>query len=113
MNKREKGTVYESAASTFLEGKGCEIIERNYRTRYGEIDIIFRDGEYLVFAEVKYRSSDRYGLPQEAVDARKQHKIRNMAGMYIYDKHIPEDRKIRFDVIAILGDKLTHFVNAF
>ena len=75
MNKREKGTEYEAVAAKYLEGCGYEIISLNYRCRVGEIDIIAKDEEYLVFVEVKYRKNERMGSPFDAVDFRKQQKI--------------------------------------
>ena len=67
MNKREVGAAYEEAAAVFLEKNGVRILERNFRCRQGEIDLIGRDGEYLVFFEVKYRKNADAGLPAEAV----------------------------------------------
>ena len=69
-NKRQTGAKYEQAAGFYLEQQGYEIIEYNYRCRFGEIDIIAKDGSYLVFCEVKYRSCKGKGSPLEAVDAR-------------------------------------------
>ena len=75
MNRREIGTAYEEAAAVFLEGKGVRILEKNFRCREGEIDLIGRDGEYLVFFEVKYRKNADAGFPAEAVGIAKQKKI--------------------------------------
>ena len=66
MNKREVGAAYEEAAAVFLEKNGVRILERNFRCRQGEIDLIGRDGEYLVFFEVKYRKNADAGFPAEA-----------------------------------------------
>ena len=71
MNKRQTGSRYEETAAAFLTSKGYRVLERNFRCRQGEIDLICRHGRYLVFAEVKYRSGLTMGSPAEAVDARK------------------------------------------
>ena len=76
MNKRQTGSRYEETAAAFLTSKGYRVLERNFRCRQGEIDLICRHGKYLVFAEVKYRSGLSMGSPAEAVDARKQERIR-------------------------------------
>ena len=68
MNKRETGSCYEELAAVCLQKKGYRIIERNYRCRQGEVDLVCRHGRYLVFVEVKYRSTGRMGGPLEAVD---------------------------------------------
>ena len=77
MNKRRTGSFYEDMAAAFLIKNGLRILARNYRNRTGEIDLIAQDGEYLVFAEVKYRSSLHEGYAVAAVDVRKQKRILN------------------------------------
>ena len=67
-NRRQIGTEEEALAAEFLEGRGYRIVERNFRCRLGEIDLIARDGSVLVFIEVKYRKTGAYGDPAEAVD---------------------------------------------
>ncbi len=97
----------ELVASRWLERHGCRILERQFRTAYGEVDLIYQHGEDLVFGEVKYRASTAYGLPGEAVDARKQQRIRRSALWYC--KQLGDlDRPIRFDVIELLkqGEQL-------
>ena len=76
MNKREIGSRYEEAAAVFLQKQGFRILEKNFRCRQGEIDLVCREGKELVFTEVKYRSDVSCGSPFEAVDFRKQEKIR-------------------------------------
>lgn len=112
-NKRQVGSCYEQMAADYLTGQGVQILERNYRCRGGEIDLIVRDGCYLVFVEVKYRSSSAKGDPAEAVDGYKQHRIRNVARYYLYDHRYGEDTPCRFDVISILGDEIRWIKNAF
>lgn len=111
-NKRATGSRYEQLAGKYLEEHGYEIIQYNYRCRSGEIDIIAKDGEYLVFCEVKYRKSISKGYPAEAVDVRKQQVIAKCAMYYMMVNHLA-DVPCRFDVIAILGDETTLIKNAF
>ena len=111
-NRRKTGTDYERAAGFYLEQEGWKILEYNYRSRNGEIDIVARDGEYLVFCEVKYRSDGKKGSPLEAVDARKQQRIRR-AALYYLTEHGKSDVPCRFDVIGIEGTKVTHIRDAF
>lgn len=111
-NKRKTGARYERRAGEYLTGKGYEILEYNYRCRMGEIDIVARDGEYLVFCEVKYRSDDVSGHPAEAVDLKKQQVISRCALFYLAS-HGLSDMACRFDVVSFEGDNMTLFVNAF
>ena len=79
MNKRKIGSRYEEAAAAFLQKQGFRILGKNFRCRQGEIDLVCREGKELVFTEVKYRSDASCGSPFEAVDFRKQEKIRRTA----------------------------------
>ena len=111
-NKRELGSAYERLAGTYLENQGYEILEYNVYSRSGEIDIVARDGAYIVFVEVKYRSDDKYGEPLEAVSFSKQRTISKCALSYL-KKHRLWDVPVRFDVIGILGNEITLIKNAF
>ena len=113
INKRTVGSKYEQAAGEFLIKKGYRIIAYNYRCKLGEIDIIALDGDELVFVEVKYRASSRYGSPMEAVNYRKQNKIYMVANYYLMEQHISKYTKVRFDVVGILGKEITLIKNAF
>ena len=113
MNKRAVGTTYEKLAGNYLTGEGYEILEYNFRCRMGEIDIVAKDGEYLVFVEVKYRSSGRTGSPLEAVDTRKQRIISKVASYYCLTHGCGEGQPCRFDVVAIKGEEYTLIKNAF
>lgn len=113
MNKRETGSRYEDAAVAYVEALGYHILERNYRDRYGEIDIIARDGSYVVFLEVKYRRDEGLGYPEEAVDKRKQQRIRHTASFYLYRSGLGEETPCRFDVVSIMGNKIKVIKNAF
>jgi len=113
-NNRNTGRTYEELAVEFLESKGYFIIEKNFQIRQAEIDIIARDKEYIVFVEVKYRSTAGSGHPLEAVSISKQKKICKAALFYMnLNKISPDNTSIRFDVIGILGDEITHIENAF
>ncbi|MDD3218605.1 MAG: YraN family protein [Lachnospiraceae bacterium] len=113
MNKRAIGTNQEIKAAEYLKNQGYEILERNFRCRIGEIDIIARDGRYLVFVEVKYRKSTRYGGAVYAVDYKKQAKISKVADYYMLKNQIPENSACRFDVVAIDDEKIELLKNAF
>lgn len=112
MNKRNTGKQYESLAAEYLQRQGMVILERNYRNRTGEIDLIGRDGEFLVFVEVKYRRDLRTGDPAEAVTARKQQRIRRTAQYYLYS-HRCGNVPCRFDVVSILGEEIRWIPDAF
>ena len=111
LNKRV-GNVGEAMAVNFLKDKGYKIVELNYANKIGEIDIIASDKGTLVFVEVKSRSSDKFGLGREAVDLHKQNKLRLVAQGYLKYKKL-FDVSCRFDVIEIMGEKITHIENAF
>ncbi|MBI5739541.1 MAG: YraN family protein [Nitrospirae bacterium] len=93
------GQKGEGIALSFLKTRGYAIIERNYKTPLGEIDIIARDNETLVFVEVKTRESIEFGLPFESVDRRKRRKIAGVALSYL--KRFDELPMCRFDVLSI------------
>lgn len=112
MNKREKGTEYEALAAKYLKECGYEIICQNYRCRVGEIDIVAKDGDYLVFLEVKYRKDDRMGSPFDAVDFRKQQKIIKVSQWYLVEQGIC-DVPIRYDVVGILDRDIKLIKDAF
>jgi len=118
MKAKEIGNFGETVACRFLEKKNIQIIKRNFHCRSGEIDIIAKDGECLVFCEVKTRLSAEYGNPAEFVDFRKQEKIIQTAMYYI----MRDDIEMRFDVIEVYyrmaGDcpvvtSVNHIENAF
>ncbi len=113
-NKRELGSEKERMAGAYLEQKGHQILEYNYRTRMAEADVISLDGDTYVFTEVKYRRDGSQGHPLEAVTKGKQRKVR-MAALYYLEDHelVPDMTNIRFDVIAVLGEEVTHVENAF
>ena len=113
MNTRTVGTKYEQCAAKFLESKGYEILEKNFRCRFGEIDLIAKDKEYLVFVEVKYRSTMQKGMPQEAVNMKKQRVISKVAMYYCMKHNCFDVIPSRFDVVAVLDESIELFQNAF
>ncbi|MCK5913731.1 MAG: YraN family protein [Desulfuromusa sp.] len=111
------GAWGEDQATDYLRQQGMKIIERNFRTPVGEIDIIARDKNDLVFAEVKTRRSYLFGTPQEAVGQRKQRQIIRTAQWYLKNNK-NEKLQPRFDVVAILCQsdgtaQITHLPDAF
>ena len=109
------GKEGERLAALYLKKQGLVVIERNYRTRSGEIDLVARDKKELVFVEVKTRSGTDFGTALEAVDTRKCRQIIRVAQEYLL-RQDGFDQPIRFDVIGILlGDKpqFEHIKNAF
>lgn len=112
-NKRTTGSHYEQQVAAFLEKQGFEILEMNFRCKSGEIDIIARDGSYLVFVEVKYRRSRTAGNALEAIDARKALQVRRIAQVYLYQKRYPETTPCRFDAAGVNGTTITYIKNAF
>ena len=113
MNKRKTGTAWELRAQVYLSEKGVRIVERNFRNRHGDIDIIgFQEG-YLVFFEVKYRKNNCKGTPEEAVGFSKQRQICQVASYYRYVHKVSLDMPIRYDVVAIEGDRVRWYKNAF
>nr|WP_027872189.1 YraN family protein [[Eubacterium] cellulosolvens] len=115
MNKRKVGTDYEEQAAAFLQAQGMRLLERNYRCRIGEIDLIAfdPDEEAVVFVEVKYRAGAGAGRPEEAVTETKQRTICRVADHYRMRKRLGEAYAFRFDVIAIEGKTLRYYRNAF
>jgi putative endonuclease len=117
MNARQAlGRLGEDAAARLYERAGFAIVERNYRCRSGEIDVIARRGGMVVFCEVKTRSTDRFGLPAEAVNHTKQVRLRRLAAEWIGERR-PGRIEIRFDVVSVIvgrhGTEVTHLPNAF
>ena len=87
------GKKGEAIACAYLKKKGYKIVEQNYKNKIGEIDIICKDGEELVFVEVKTRSTYRFGLPREAVNEWKQNKIHNVAMVYLMKNKLVDRKK--------------------
>jgi putative endonuclease len=96
------GVSGERAARNYLRLHGFLILERNFKSKYGEIDIIAREKDTIAFIEVKTRRSDELGYPEEAVNYYKQKKIIQCARHYIHKKHIDE-MNIRFDIVSVMS----------
>ncbi|MBX7156706.1 MAG: YraN family protein [Candidatus Kapaibacterium sp.] len=116
-SNRTKGSRAEQEAVAFLISKGYSIVKKNFTFgKNGEIDIIAKDSDTLVFVEVKARTSDEYGTPEDAITPRKRQQIRKVAQGYLYVNNI-EDVQCRFDVIAIQYENgqsiIRHWENAF
>ena len=108
----------EDIAADYLTKKGLNVISRNFHTRYGEIDIIANDSQYIIFAEVKTRNEFAVATPSEWVDKRKQKKLMMTAAIYLQNN--PTDLQPRFDVVEVVLAKgsqelvsINHIENAF
>ena len=124
MSKKKSGTTKatgklgEQIAADFLSRKGYTIITRNFQTRSGEIDIIARDGDTLVFIEVKTRKNEKFGKPIEQIDEKKANRIRITAEEYIVKQNC-KNMDCRLDAISVNMDGETHdfhvehFINSF
>ncbi len=110
--KKLLGRAGEVKAIEFLKKKGFKILEKNYKTHIGEIDVIALDNTTIVFIEVKTRSDDFFGAPSEAVNQKKQEKYYKVALEYL-QKTKNVDSPCRFDVIEIENGKINHIDNAF
>ena len=91
----------EGHALRLLRAKGYRILGRNVRARFGEIDVVAQQGKTLCFIEIKARTGLEFGLPEEAVDGRKQQRLRRLALWYLQSRRIP-DVPVRFDVVSVL-----------
>ncbi|MEJ2515153.1 MAG: YraN family protein [Gammaproteobacteria bacterium] len=96
-----RGRQAEDAALAFLTAAGLRLVSRNYRCRVGEIDLVMEDGGHLVFVEVRARSRERWGTPEETVTFRKQARLAAAARHFILAHPTRADRPMRFDVVAI------------
>jgi putative endonuclease len=106
------GSDKERLACAFLEGRGLRLLSRNYRCRQGEIDLVMREADTLVFVEVRFRRSDRFGTAAETVDVHKQRRLAAAASHYL-QRH-PTRLPCRFDVLAVSGgDRVDWIKDAF
>ncbi len=120
MKKTELGAWGETQAAKKLERAGFRIVERNFRTRFGEIDLIARKNDILAFVEVKLRKNKEYGSAREFVTASKQRKIRMAAESYLSCRSWAQELQPRFDVVEVYAPlgmggtaDITHLENAF
>ncbi len=110
---RRKGAFWEQKAAEYLQEKGYQIVGKNFHSYYGEIDLIARQGKYLVFVEVKYRREGAAVHPLESIGWAKQRRICKTAAYYCLRHNYPEGTPCRFDIIGILGDAFFHIEDAF
>ena len=108
----QRGSDTENLACNYLQVNGLQFVQKNYRIRTGEIDLIMRDGNVLIFVEVRYRKSQRYGGALHSIDPRKQARIIRTAQHYL--QYRAPDAQVRFDVVAVEGDNGIQWIkNAF
>ncbi len=111
-HKKLLGNAGEKLVEQYLKKQGCKILRRNYRTPFGEADLIVADGDEVAFVEVKTRLSDEYGAPREAVRADKQRRYKQIAACYW--KQNGEEPNARFDVAEVYSDgTIEYFKHAF
>ena len=110
--KIEVGATGEDRAADYLVRQGYKIVERNYRSKLGELDVIARDGRVLVFVEVRSRRSAEFGSALDAVNVHKRRKVTRVAMNYIAYRR-PRFDEARFDVVAITGPELVHIKDAW
>ncbi|MCH7760949.1 YraN family protein [candidate division TA06 bacterium] len=107
------GKEGEEKAAHYLGKKGYQILEKNYRWGRGEIDIICKERNRIIFVEVKTRKNLNFGDPVEAVDRRKQRQIVKIAERYLVEKRLYDKIDCRFDVITLIENKIEHIEDAF
>jgi len=100
-NTRQRGGHWEQVAEAFLNGRGIKTLKRNYQVRSGEIDLVMRDGDTLVFTEVRYRGNDGHGSGAESVTRAKQRRVISAAQRFLQSHPTEQFRPCRFDVISV------------
>lgn len=110
-DKIKLGKNGEKRARKYLKRSGWKIVEKNFKSPFGEVDIIAKKGDILAFIEVKTRLTDTFGAPSEAVTPARQRRYIQAAKFYFAGREI--DCTVRFDIIEIFQDKLNHLENAF
>jgi putative endonuclease len=104
-SSKKLGKLGENTACRILRERGVEILHENFRTREGEVDLIAREGETIIFVEVKVRRTLKSGRPEESIDERKQAQIRKIAEIFLSQKGFME-KEVRFDVVALEFDNI-------
>jgi putative endonuclease len=107
-----KGKYGEKVALEYLLKKGYELVEQNYSIDIGEIDLIMRDKDRLVFVEVKYKYNDKLGIPEEMIGKSKLAQVKRVAEIYVF-LNKPKEEKFRIDAVCILGDQIKHYQNLY
>ncbi|AHE68435.1 hypothetical protein Loa_02907 [Legionella oakridgensis ATCC 33761 = DSM 21215] len=115
MMSQKIGFAAEEQAKQYLITQGLQLVISNYRSRCGEIDLIMRDGDYLVFIEVRSRAYDVFGGAVGSVTYHKQQKIIKTANWYLLKNHLQDKQAVRFDIVGLEGKstKITWVKNAF
>lgn len=113
MNKRMLGSAYEDAATAYLKKNGFRIIERNYRCKIGEIDIIAMKDSVLRFVEVKYRKDETFGNAVYSVNSQKLSRLYRIAEFYLKENTIFINFQVSFDVLAITGKVINYIENCY
>ena len=103
MTTRQTGRVAEEKALAYLQGKGLKLVTRNYNCRLGEIDLIMRDKDYLVFIEVRSRTNTNYGGGLASITYTKKQKIIRATTYYLMNNRVYDQFPLRFDVISLDG----------
>lgn len=101
--RRALGAAGEDAVAGWYRGRGYEVVDRNWRCRDGELDLVLRSGATVVFCEVKTRTTTAFGAPVEAVTATKRRRLRRLAGRWLAEAAGPAPAEIRFDVASVLA----------
>jgi putative endonuclease len=110
--KRAVGNTGEDIAAAWYEAHGYQIVDRNWRCRDGELDLVLRNGRQVVFCEVKHRRGIGFGTPAEAITREKKQRIRHLAARWLQDAK-PRPAEIRFDVAAVLNGEIEVLEGAF
>ena len=113
-NHKIIGNIGEEIAQNYLQRQGCKIIQRNYYSRFGEIDIIAEKDNILLFVEVKYRKNERFALATESITSQKKHNMRLTIETYL--QKYPTNQPLRIDLITIIGQspyQITWLENIF
>jgi len=117
-HRKQLGQLGEQAATRYLITQGYQLLDRNWRCRLGEIDLVAAREDQIIFVEVRTRASVRFGSGAESVDRHKQQKLRQLALAYLREKRMSQEAKLRFDVVSIqvLEDgryEIDHIKHAF
>lgn len=109
----ELGRFGEDLAAEWYRRRGYRVVDRNWRTSSGEIDLVVRRGRLVVIAEVKTRRTDAFGVPALAVGVVKQQRLRRLAATWLAERRIRRRVDVRFDVVAVTGDAVEVYEGAF
>ena len=111
--RRELGAAGEDAAAAWYRAAGYRVVDRNWRCRDGELDLVLRRGRTVVFCEVKHRRTTRFGTPAESITYEKKQRIRHLAARWLREAATTRPGEIRFDVAAILDGSIDVLEGAF